>query len=144
MRKLVSVGLAVALVLTFTGSAFAAKGGGGGGNGGGGNVTAPTASIILTSADPHLGGVATFAVSYTNNVKIPRVEVLCYQAGQLVYGEAGSPNYAFILGGGGSLWLSAGGAADCVANLYYFDNSGPTQTYVGLASWPFVAGPARG
>jgi len=39
------------------------------------------------------------------------VEVLCYQDGALVYGEAGSPTDAFLLGGGGSLWLNGGGAA---------------------------------
>ena len=41
----------------------------------------------------------SFTAVYPGNVKTPRVEVLCYQNGALVYGEAGSPTDTFQLGG---------------------------------------------
>jgi hypothetical protein len=89
------------------------------------------------STAPHLGGSASFTVVFPGNVKTPRVEVLCYQNGALVYGEAGSPDNIFTLGGGGSLWLDAGGSASCVANLYYFTWNGgqPATTYLATTSF---------
>ena len=81
---------------------------------------------------PALGDYVTFTTVIPGNVQNPRVEVLCYQNGALVYGEAGSPANAFLLGGGGSLWLNAGGGAACVANLYYFTwNGGNPGTTLG-------------
>ena len=93
----------------------------------------------LTQSQPHLGGSVTFTAVYPTNVKTPRVEVLCYQNGALVYGEAGSPGDAFLLGGGGSLWLTAGGSASCVANLYYFTWNGGQPGTVYLATTSFDA-----
>ena len=86
---------------------------------------------------PALGGYVTFATVIPGNVQNPRVEVLCYQNNALVYGEAGSPDWAFLLGGGASLWLTAGGPASCVANLYYFTwNAGqPATTYLATTSF---------
>jgi hypothetical protein len=89
---------------------------------------------------PSLGGDVAFATGYPTNVKNPRIEVLCYQDGQLVYGEAGSVDHAFRLGGGGSIWLSTGGAAECTANLFYFGWKAGTQTYNRLATTSFSAG----
>jgi hypothetical protein len=86
-----------------------------------------------------LGSTVTFAAGYPTNVKNPRVEVLCYQDGQLVFGMAGAVNYAFVLGGGGSIWLDVGGAADCTANLYYFGSKAGVSTYNWLASTHFTA-----
>jgi hypothetical protein len=88
---------------------------------------------------PQLGSYVTFNTVVPTNVKTPRVEVLCYQNGALVYGEAGSPDWAFLLGGGGSLWLSAGGSASCVANLYYFTWNGGTPGTTYLATTSFAA-----
>jgi len=99
-----------------------------------------TGAGFAATATPHLGGAVSFTVVYPTNVKNPRVEVLCYQNGALVYGEGGGPTDTFTLGGGSSLWLSSGGAAACVANLYYFTwKAGqPATTY--LATTSFDAG----
>ena len=144
--KLISLmATALALMLAVAvGPALAGKGhggsGGGGSNGGGSSVAGP--SITVNQSNPALGTSVTFTVDSPTNVKIPRVEVLCYQndangTPALVYGEAGSPDQAFLLGGGGSLWLTAGGAASCVANLYYFTwNAGtPATTYLATTSF---------
>jgi len=91
------------------------------------------------AAQLSLGSVVAFDAGYPTTVKNPRIEVLCYQAGALVYGEAGGVNDTFRLGGGGSIWLTNGGAADCTANLYYFGQHAGKQTYNKLASTEFSA-----
>jgi hypothetical protein len=92
------------------------------------------------SIQPTLGSSVEFATTYPSNTKNPRIEVLCYQDGSLVYGEAGGVNDAYLLGGGGSLWKDKGGAADCRANLYYFGWKAGKQTYNRLATTTFSAG----
>jgi hypothetical protein len=94
----------------------------------------------LAAASPALGTSVTFDVAYPKTVKNPRIEVLCSQAGELVYGEAGAVSDAFLLGGGWSLWKERGGSADCVANLYYFGSKAGQQTYNWLAGTSFAAG----
>jgi hypothetical protein len=89
---------------------------------------------------PSLGSDVAFATGYPTNVKNPRIEVLCYQDSTLVYGEAGSVDHSFQLGGGWSLWLERGGAADCTANLFYFGWKAGKQTYNKLATTSFAAG----
>ena len=79
------------------------------------------------SSQPALGTYVTFTTVVPNNVQNPRVEVLCYQNGALVYGESGGTDWAFQLGGASSLWLSNGGSASCVANLYYFTSHSTTE-----------------
>ena len=92
------------------------------------------------TAQPALGTYVTFTTVIPTNVKTPRVEVLCYQDGALVYGEGGSPTQAFLLGGGGSVWLySGGGDASCVANLYYFTWQAGKPATVYLATTSFEA-----
>jgi len=93
----------------------------------------------VAQSSPSLGSWVTFTTVIPTNVNNPRVEVLCYQNGALVYGEGGSPTDAFLLGGGGSLWLSAGGAASCVANLYYFTWKAGKPATVYLATTSFDA-----
>ena len=91
------------------------------------------------AAQPSLGSSVAFSTGYPTSVKNPRIEVNCYQDGSLVYGEAGGVNHSFQLGGGGSIWLTNGGAADCTANLFYFGWRAGTQTYNKLASTSFPA-----
>jgi hypothetical protein len=93
----------------------------------------------IAQSVPSLGSSVTFRTVIPQNVNNPRVEVLCYQNGALVYGEGGSPTDAFLLGGGGSLWRSTGGAASCVANLYYFTWKGGQPATVYLATTSFDA-----
>src|SRR5947207_12586664 len=59
-----------------------------------------------------LGSTVTFATGYPRTVKNPRIEVLCYQGGELVFGMGGAVDYEFLLGGAGSIWLWNGGPAD--------------------------------
>ena len=92
------------------------------------------------SVQPTLGSMVTFTTSYPRTVKNPRIEVLCYQDGDLVFGMAGSVTYEFQLGGGSSTWLVVGGPADCTANLFYFGYHAGKQTYNKLASTSFSAG----
>lgn len=108
-------------------------------------MTPPTnnATIALATDLPvSVGDLVTFDVEMDKHVHNPRVEVLAYQDGQLVYGEAGDPEHEFQLGGnpdGGSDWVrNGGGPADCIVNLYYFKNGNPVTT-VYLASTAFHA-----
>jgi hypothetical protein len=111
---------------------------------------ATMATITLATPLPvSLGDYVTFTCTgIPKKVKNPRVEVLAYQdtdcsghtgGSFLTYGEAGAPTDSFLLGGGGSCWLTQGGPASCIANLYYFSDVGPTQTYVLLATTSFSA-----
>lgn len=144
-KRVNPLALGAAVVATFAlgvAPALADKGG----HGGGGGTTADASIALNTStsariAAPSLGSSVTFTVTYPTSVKTPRVEVLCYQNGALVYGEAGSPGDTFVLGGGGSLWLTAGGSASCVANLYYFTwKAGqPATTYLASTSFDAAA-----
>jgi hypothetical protein len=93
-----------------------------------------------TPSGPSLGSYVTFTTVVPTNVRNPRVEVLCYQNGELVYGEAGGPSDAFLLGGNpdrGSIWRTTGGPASCVANLYFFTwKAGePGVTYLATTSF---------
>jgi len=92
-----------------------------------------------SGVQPALGDYVTFTTVIPGNIQTPRVEVLCYQNGVLGYGEAGSPDWAFQLGGGASLWKTAGGPASCVANLYYFSWKAGQPTTVYLATTSFNA-----
>jgi len=99
-----------------------------------------TPSIVLATADPHLGGIIDFA---TVAPKVPgntvvRIQVICYQDGALVYGEAYNVGTPFLLGGGWSRWLENGGPASCTADLYYWSYSG-SQVFNLLASTSFAA-----
>ena len=91
---------------------------------------------------PSLGDYVTFATVVPKNVNNPRIEVLCYQGDRLVFGMAGALDYAFLLGGGGSIWLyeNNGLGAECDANLYYFSWKANTPTSTQLATTHFSAG----
>lgn len=115
-------------------------------------------TIAIDQAAPAYQTTVTFTVTglpakydCVGHARCARVEVLCSQAGILVYGEGGDLGQArgsgsplgysgFLLGGGSSQWINnGGGPADCVANLFRFDNSGPTQQFILLASTSFAA-----
>ena len=119
---------------------------------------APTGTISVDQAAPAYQTIATFTVTVSKKYDCvgkagcARVLVECFQSGDLVYGEAGSIAQArgsgdplgysgFLLGGGGSIWVydHPNTPADCVATLFYFDNSGPMQTYNVITSQPFTA-----
>ena len=94
---------------------------------------------LAAASEPALGSTVSFDTKYPPNTKNPRIQVLCYQGGELVYGEAGGVTESFRLGGGGSVWLHTGGSADCTANLFYYGWRAGAQTYNVLASTTFEA-----
>jgi hypothetical protein len=102
--------------------------------------TSTVSSIALDQTSPSLGSTVTFTVSHPKSVKYPRVAVRCYQSGALAYAEARNAGEAFVLGGGGSDWLRAGGPADCTAELFWVE-SGPNtpQVFHTLATTAFGA-----
>jgi len=95
-----------------------------------------TSSITINEHNPYLFGEAvSFTVTYPSMNEDPRVRVLCFQNGEMVYqysqGTEGVESWvpAFILWS--ATWAAnGGGAADCVADLYYFTWQGHTQTSV--------------
>ena len=111
--------------------------------------TAEPSSIILnvpaqagTTAPwaPKLGDNVTFTVGYPKTLDHygVRIQVLCYQDGNLVYGEAGPFSQGFLLGGAMSTWYLNDGPADCHADLYYWSYNGG-QKFNPLASVGFAA-----
>lgn len=136
MRKTtIGVVIGVVAVLLAAGSALAAK---------------PTSSLNLVvlqsgattngaTAEPSFGGQVTFDVSTTATDR-PFVNVRCYQGSNWVYdgwngffaAYVGDPVYTLA----SPYWT--GGAANCTADLVYFDRQGRERT---LASTAFnVAG----
>jgi len=101
-----------------------------------------TATLTLNNPpSPALGLWVTFTATYPKKMEHygMRIQVLCYQDGNLVYGEAGPHDQAFLLGGASSPWQDKGGPAACVAHLYYWTNNGGQQWH-GIASTSFAAG----
>jgi hypothetical protein len=96
-------------------------------------------STSAAATQPALGSVVAFEAGYPTTVKTPRYAVKCYQDGALVYMEARNIDESLQLGGGGSAWLTNGGAASCTADLFYFTYRGQVQTYHWLASTDFAA-----
>ena len=143
LRSVIGAGtVAVAMVLSSV-TAVAAPDQNGGADAmskGGNPKTATVSSVTLDQSDPHLGSTVTFTVTVPSSVKAPRVSVMCSQGTALVYGEAGTFDHAFLLGGASSVWLQVGGAADCAVDLFYWDYAGQQQVYVWLASTTFSAG----
>ncbi len=133
-----SFSLAV-LALSST-DAFAARGGGG-------KKPAPTGTgslslVVLNSTDglPHYGQQVTFNASTTATTE-PHVGLKCSQNGVVVYAAqtgyyAGYPwPWTQIMTLASSAW--GGGAAQCVATLYYVSGSGS----VTLGTLSFTAYP---
>src|SRR5262245_36031352 len=78
-------------------------------------ITLNQVSALSTAADgadstiePSLGDYVSFTVTYPKTVEKfgPRIQVLCYQNGTLVFAEAGPHYQSFLLGGGSSPWLN--------------------------------------
>jgi hypothetical protein len=143
--EVLALGLLAGLVVPM--ATFAGKGGGGSAiqpwielNG----VTDESGDPLTGAGDASLGDYVTFSTVVPKNVNNPRIEVLCYQNGALTFGMAGGVDYAYLLGGGGSIWKDHGGAADCVANLYFFSWKANTPTATQLATTSFSAGEESG
>lgn len=110
----------------------------------------PSGTIAIASGyTPALGQPLAFdyTVSDMPGGAQPRIQVLCYQGGELVYGEAraADPSEPINaqpfdpLGGAASVWLTNGGPASCEATLYYWQFH-PSQVFHPLATVEFEAG----
>jgi hypothetical protein len=112
-----------------------------------GNTTGGTSTIKLESySDLKLGGYVGFD---TNSVGLagweyPMVAVWCYQNGDLVFGALDKPGAEVLLGGGGSIWLTNGGAANCRADLDAYGWKGGQESIRKLADTTFDAAGAAG
>ena len=130
-----------ALCLALVPAAFAGKGGGTGGNKPGGG-TGGLSLVLLNSMDglPHWGQQITFNVT-TTATSAPNVSVTCSKSGAVVYGAVSGfyASYPWpwtqIMTLSSQSW--AGGAADCVASLYYF--SGTRTVTLGSLSFHVYA-----
>lgn len=138
-----------AVILAVAGTAVAGNGGSnnsGSNNGGGSNKSSSSSSISLVmlaaattagTSGPVWGDQVTFAVS-TTQTAYPSVMATCSQNGTVVYRQFGffypspaSPTFTLR----STAWT--GGAATCVAELYYVNSKGASVT---LASTSFAAG----
>ena len=116
-------------------------------------------TITLNQSAPAYQTVVTFTITGVDKrydcvgkSKCAHVYVACSQD-VLVYGEMGdlgqargdgsSPNgyVGFLLGGGSSIWVNErpNTAADCQATVFRYDESGPVEKYVFIASTTFEA-----
>ena len=110
----------------------------GGKPGGGGTATGGGLSLVLldsTDGVAHWGKQVTFTVSTTATTE-PNVSLTCKQNGVVVYGAVTGFYASYPWPWTRHMTLSSqswtGGAADCVAKLYYFSGS----STVNLASLP--------
>ena len=97
-----------------------------------GTISFYVPGTATASSQPTYHGSLAFTTTGTDKLKNPLVWVECYQGGEAVYGEGGSPAEVFMLGGGSSLWVErGGGAATCTAKLYYILNAKKTAEWNG-------------
>lgn len=98
-------------------------------------------SIRLIEVPPITCGDAVhFDYIVEGALKNPRISVSAYQNEDLVYAEAGHAYDVFQLGGGSSKWLdNGGGAAHCVADLFYFKVKGTDREWSGHGQQEYVS-----
>lgn len=137
--RLIASTLAVTAVVVvgLSGTASAAKGGKNAG------AAAAVATISLApGSQPWLGGTVTFTSVSPAGVKNPRISVRCFDAAQaVVFGETGTSDHVFVLGGGMSAWLMNPMAVRCSAELYEIVwNGNNPQEYTSYAMTWFDAG----
>ena len=97
---------------------------------GGGGPNAPAGTLTLNQSNPYLGEWVTFTYSAPRNS--PRIRLICYQNGAMVFAADQDASTAFLLGGAGSTWTANGGSADCQADLYSNTNGSNFTVYASL------------
>jgi hypothetical protein len=108
-----------------------------------GGSTSTLQLVVINSSDglPHWNGQVTFKVSTTATDR-PYVQLDCSQNGVLVYSDSAGyyPDYSWpwdqTMTLASNSWT--GGAADCVAKMFYFASGGKTRTLTTL-SFPVYA-----
>ncbi|MFL5798029.1 MAG: hypothetical protein ACJ77A_08860 [Actinomycetota bacterium] len=114
-----------------TGTALAKGAGGGHTSGGGSSISFSMVNDANSDRLPNWGDTITFSVS-TTATQYPSVELDCSQNGTPVYTHSAGfyPTYPwpqsqnFVL----QSYVWTGGAADCVATLYYMNSKGHSTT----------------
>ena len=122
-----------------------AKGGGKPGGGGGGSTGGSSSLSLRMVSDnngdgqPNWGDQVTFSISTTATSE-PNVSLKCSQGGTVVYSATAGFYPSYPWPGTQTMTLRStawtGGAADCIAKLYYFSG---TST-INLTSISFTAG----
>ena len=139
MRKLLVAVATVAIFALLVAPAFGKPGNGGGKGKPGGTQDVVEAPILtLNESDPSYGDVVTFTATYPPMRDAALVRIWCWQGGVGVYHLAGVATDPFTLSGG--QWT--GGAAECTADLYYYEWQGMTQTgpfYLASTRFPVAA-----
>jgi hypothetical protein len=120
MQRLVTLASVVVLAASLAPSALAQQGNGKGkGKGSGENSSGAFTLAMVTDYNannlPNWGDQVTFQISTTETTE-PRVQVMCFQNGDVVYGALWQPSVS-VLTLSSRAWV--GGAADCSATLYY-------------------------
>jgi hypothetical protein len=108
----------------------------GGGTGGSGSLTLVMVNDVNRDGQPNWGDTVTFNIS-TSATTEPNVSLTCSQNGKVVYGATGGFYDGYPWPWTKNMTLSSsswtGGAASCVAKLYYF--SGTSQIDLGSTSF---------
>ena len=89
----------------------------------------PTVAAPAAGLWPTVGDSVTFSSTYPSKLDHygVRIQVVCSRSGEVLYGEAGPKDQAFLLGGASSRWLTVGGPASCKADLYYWSYQGKQE-----------------
>ena len=142
MKKMVIALAVLASIAAFSAASTAGfSGKGNGGGKGGGGVTLSSGLPIQLNQDPStvaLGSTVTFSYNVDARIKTPEITVQCAQNGTNVYGDTQlAAGNSFILGSDfWSPWKVAGGAANCIATVFYFNTQ---DAVVTLGSTDFYA-----
>ena len=122
MKRLVTLAAVVVLAASVAPTALAQQGKG---KGKGSASSTPAFTLAMTAdynanGSPNWGDQVSFQVSPSETTD-PRVQVMCFQNGELVYGGLWQP-LVNVLTLSSRVWQ--GGAAECTATLYYIaDNN---------------------
>jgi len=98
-----------------------------------GSGSTTTASLIVDN-DPPFGGTVALTATFASMKSIPEESVTCTSNGEQVYlnvqtGSAGATSWTADWTLWSQTWQAAGGgAANCVASLYYYTWQGKSET----------------
>lgn len=86
-----------------------------------------------------LGSHVTFTTTVPRDIPDPKIEILCYQENRYTFGTTGGLEDKFRLGGESSLWRTEypNDPADCVVNLFHFENKDGKQMNKIITSTSF-------
>ena len=104
-------------------------------------LSADGTTRLAATMKPALGNRVTFATTVGSIAgwEYPMVDLECRQDGAIVFSQLDKPDAAFLLGGGGSVWLNTGGPANCTADLDAYGSKGGTWSVRLLSETSFDA-----